>query len=131
MTVGSGITRQSGIYTKTIKLPNGLSDIIKRRAADRAKVGSIKSFNVHTTMKVDTGEFSLLDGLRAKFSSSVDPKEIDGLYSLLKQARLNARNSPDSVTMDDVRAVAEDLGLSRTEISQFRKEAEAVARQAG
>ena len=131
MTVGSGITRQSGIYTKTIKLPKGLSDIIKRRAADRAKVGSIKSFNVHTTMKVDTGEFSLLDGLRAKFSSSVDPKEIDGLYSLLKQARLNARNSPDSVTMDDVRAVAEDLGLSRTEISQFRKEAEAVARQAG
>ena len=128
MTVGTGTARR-GIYTKTIKMPKKLSDIIKRRAIDRAKVGSIKSFNVHTTMKVDTGEFSLLDGLKAKLSGSVTPKEVESLYALLKQARLNTESNPEAVTMDDVQAVAAELGLDGDQISQFRSDAEAVVRQ--
>ena len=129
MTVGTGTARR-GVYTKTIKMPKKFADLIKNHTArDKLVKTTKRKINVHTTMKVDTGEFSLLDGLKAKFSGSVTPKEVESLYALLKQARSNTESNPEAVTMDDVQAVAAELGLDGDQISQFRSDAEAVVRQ--
>ena len=123
------VETNSGVYTKTLKMPKKLVAIINRAQTNRTKKSTVRRFNVNTAMKVDTGEFSLLDGLKTKFKTSLEPKEIETLYALLKQARSNKEDNPSSVTMDDVNAVAEELGLDSVLLSQFRSDAEAVVRK--